>query len=141
GLVGGHILRLDLVERHGRGVDEPRAGRTVRKQLWRHDRARIEADGAAREQVAAPHGNEVGRARPRADEMHGHRSPAERASAQVTGPTTMRGPSRLASGPAAASAAVSARLGRPVSTMLWRERVAVRVVTASSAAWLITCSG
>ena len=43
------------------------------KQLGRHDRAGIETDRAAREKIAPAHGDEVGRTRPGADEMHGHR--------------------------------------------------------------------
>ena len=68
----GDELGFDLVERHRRGIDDPRAGRTMGEQLRRHDRAGVETDRAAREQVASAHGDEVGRARSGADEMHGH---------------------------------------------------------------------
>ena len=73
GRVRRDILRLDLVERQRRGVDQPRVRRAVREQLRRHDRAGVEADRAARQQVAAAQGDQVGRARAGADEMHGHR--------------------------------------------------------------------
>ena len=91
GRVRRHELGLDLVERHRRGVDDARARRAMRQQLRRHDRAGIEADRAARDQVASAQGDEVGGARPGADEMHGHGVASSLASAQVTGPTTMRG--------------------------------------------------
>ena len=55
-----------------RGVDDARVRRTKLKQFARHERAGIEADRTARDQVAAAHGDEVGGARPGADEMHGH---------------------------------------------------------------------
>ncbi len=84
------------------------------EQLARHDRAGIKADRTARDQIAAAHGDEVGGARSGADEMHGHGAAPEVASAQVAAPTTSRGPSRRAGGPAAASAAASATDGTPM---------------------------
>ncbi len=47
-----------------------------------HQRPRVEADRAARDQVAAAHRDQVGGARPGADEMHRHR-PSPVAMAQV----------------------------------------------------------
>ena len=38
----------------------------------RHQRAGVEADGAARDEIAAAQGNEIGRAGAGADEMNGH---------------------------------------------------------------------
>ncbi len=70
--MGAHELRFDLVEIHRRGVDDARTGRRERDELRRHDRSGIEADRAARDEVAAAHGDEIGRARAGADEVHGH---------------------------------------------------------------------
>ena len=39
----------------------------------RDERAGIEADGRARDEIAPAHGDEIGSARPGADEVHGHR--------------------------------------------------------------------
>ena len=72
GRVRGHIFRLDLVERQRRGIDEARARRAVFQQFRRHDRAGIEADRAGGDEIAPAHRDQVGRARPGADEMHGH---------------------------------------------------------------------
>ena len=44
----------------------------MRQHARRHQRARIEADRAARDQVAPAQRDEIGRAGPGADEMHGH---------------------------------------------------------------------
>ena len=84
GAMGGRIFQFDLVERHRRGVDQPRVRRAVFQQFLRHDRAGIEANRAAREQVAAAHGNEVGSAWSGADEMHRHLPPPLTAMAQAT---------------------------------------------------------
>ncbi len=72
GGVCAHELRLDLVEVERCGVDDAGAGRAQREKLRRHDRAGIEADRAARDEVAPAHGDEIGRAGAGADEMHGH---------------------------------------------------------------------
>src|SRR5581483_10484837 len=125
-----HVFRLDLVERHRRRVDDARADRAVLQQRTRHDRSRIETDRAARDQVTPAHGDQVGRARPGADEMHRHGARSVSASAQVTGPTTMRAASRLAAGPPAASAAASATEGTPVSSITRGECVAARAPAA-----------
>ena len=62
----------DGVERQRRGVDDPRARRAMREDLARHQRAGIEADGAARDEIAPAHGDEIGRAGTGADEMNRH---------------------------------------------------------------------
>jgi hypothetical protein len=72
GGVGGDVLGLDLVEAHRRGVDEACARWAVDEHRRRHDRAGIEADGRAREDVAAAQGEEVRRAGAGADEVDGH---------------------------------------------------------------------
>ena len=76
-------LRLDLVERHRRGVDDARARRAMGEQFLRHDRAGIETDRAARDEVAPAHRDQIGCARPGADEMYGHGASPLAASAQV----------------------------------------------------------
>ena len=139
-VVRGDELRLDLVERHRRGVDDPRAGRAIGQQLLRHERAGVEADRAARDQIAAAHGDEVGRARPRADEMHGHGASPVIASAQVAGPTATRGASSRAPGPPAASAAASETDGTPVSASTRSDRVTARAPAASKSACGTTTS-
>ena len=65
-------MRDDLVEIERRGVDDARARRAMVEQRLRYQRARIEADRAARDEVASAQGDEVGRAGSGADEMHGH---------------------------------------------------------------------
>jgi hypothetical protein len=60
GRMGGDIFGLDLVERHRRGVDKTGILRAPVEHLARHDRAGIEADRAAREQIAPAHGDEIG---------------------------------------------------------------------------------
>src|SRR5260370_26300949 len=119
--MGGHQLRLDLVERHRGGVEQTRPSRTMRQQFARHDRARIEADRAARDEIAPAQRDEVGRARSGTDEMHRHGAAPEvaasdLASAQVAGPIAIRGTTRRPAGPAAASAAASATDPPPISS-------------------------
>ena len=70
--MGGHELGHDLIEAHGRGVDDARARGTEGEHVRLHERAGIEADRAAREEVAAAQREEVGGAGAGADEMHGH---------------------------------------------------------------------
>src|SRR5579871_6174173 len=111
---GSDELGLDLVERQWRGVDDAGVLWAKLKQRARHDRARIEADRTAGDQLAPAHGDEVGGAGTRADEMHGHGALSEMASAQVALPTTQRDAMRRDDGPAAASAAASASDGTPV---------------------------
>ena len=65
-------LRHDRIEIERRGVDDPRARRAMVEQRFRDQRAGVEADRAARDQVAPAQGDEIGRAGSGADEMHGH---------------------------------------------------------------------
>ena len=62
----------DGVERQRRGVDDARARRAMLEKRLRHQRAGVEADRAARDEIAAAQGDQIGRAGPGADEMHGH---------------------------------------------------------------------
>src|SRR5581483_10872388 len=126
-------LGLDLLERHRRRVDDPRAVRAIGEKLARNDRAGIEADRAAGDQLAPPHRDEVGSAGTRADEMHCHDAFVS-ASAQVTGPTAIRGRRSVALGPPAASAAASATDGTPTSAFTRGEKDCVRVPAASRSA-------
>ncbi len=70
--MGGDELGLDLIEREGSGVDQPRPLRAETEDLRRDQRARIEADRATPEELAPAQGEEISRARPRSDEMHRH---------------------------------------------------------------------
>ena len=118
GGVCGRELGIDLVERQRRRINDARACRAIGEQRGRHDRAGIEADRTARDEVAAAHGDQIRRARPGADEMHGHDAlvAAMAASAQVAVPTDDDAvPIRSRVGPAAASAAASATEGTPIS--------------------------
>src|SRR5271166_197690 len=140
GGVRGHKLGLDLVERQRRRIDDARPGRTVGEQRAWHYRAGIEANRTARDEIAAAHRDQVHRARPGADEMHGHgtipgavlgaASCIEAASAHVAVPTTSRDAIRFAAGPAAASAAASATDGTPMSASERSDLVAVRPLAA-----------
>ena len=112
----------DLVERQRRGVDDAGARRGERDDLARHQRTRIEADRAARDEVAPAHGDEVRGARAGADEMDGHDGSPETAMAQVTLRLAMRAWTSRDVGPAPASAAVSATLARPVSATTLSDR-------------------
>src|SRR5690606_12437545 len=66
------IFGLDLIERHRCSVDEPGARGTPVQHFLGNDGAGVKADRAALEQISAPYGNEIGRARPGANEMNGH---------------------------------------------------------------------
>ncbi len=70
--MGGLELGHDLLEAHGRGVDDAGARGTESEHGRMHERAGIEADRAAREEIAAAQREKVGRAGAGADEMHGH---------------------------------------------------------------------
>src|SRR4029077_689419 len=114
-----HELGFDLIEIHGRGIHDARAGGTMGQQLGRYDRSGVEAYRTAGEEVAPANGDKIGRAWARPDEMHGHGrflgTSQASARAQVTEPMAMRETKSLAVGPAAASAAVSASEGTPRS--------------------------
>src|SRR6266702_5997043 len=102
-------LCLDLVECHGRSVNDSRIVGAMREKLRGDQGAREEAYRAAREQVAAANRDEVGRAGSGTDEVDGHSvSAGAQASAQVTGPIATRGPRSRDVGPAPARAAASA---------------------------------
>src|SRR5262252_1138713 len=125
-------LCLDFIERQRCGVDNAGIARTLRKQFAWHDRAGIEADRTARDQVPPAHRDEVRRTRPRSDEMHRHGGGASvSASAQVTGPTAMRAAMRRAVGPAAARAAASATDGTPASAITRSDLVIAPALAAA----------
>src|SRR5271166_3821152 len=105
--------RDDPVETERGGVDDRRAGRAMIEQGLRDERAGIEADGAPGDQIAPAHRDEVGRAGPRADEMHGHQKSSERAIAQVAPSAASRAPSSFPPAPAPTRAADSAIAGTP----------------------------
>ena len=75
-------LGHDRIQVERRGVDYPGIRRAMRQNRLRHQRARIKADRAACDQVAAPQGQQIGRARAGADKMHCHEGPPM-AKAQV----------------------------------------------------------
>ena len=83
--------RNDRVEIERRGVDDPRARRAMIEQRRGHERAGVEADRAAGDEIAPAHGDEIGRAGPGADEVHRHRRSEERATAQVAPSAASRG--------------------------------------------------
>ncbi len=110
------------------------------QKLARHDRAGIEADGTARDEIAAAQRDEVWSARPRADEMHRHGASVS-ASAQVTGPTEIRGRMSLAFGPPAARAAASATEGTPTSAFTRGDEDCARLPAASRSLGATRTSG
>src|SRR5262249_52540844 len=141
GHMRGDVFGLDLIERHGCGVDEPRVFATPGEHVARHDRPGVETHGAARQEIAPAHGDEVGRARTGADETPGHGRVSLRASAQVAGPTAVRGATSRPAGPAAARAAASAADGTPMSETTRSDRVMVRAPAASRSACGTSTSG
>src|SRR5258708_36082992 len=104
------------------------------EQFARHDGAGVEAGRTARDEIAAAHRDQVGRARPGADEVYGHGAAPDTATAQVAAPITRRGLMSRADGPAAASAAASATECTPVSASTRPDRVAVRSFAACNSA-------
>src|SRR5262249_34558940 len=124
-LGGAPALFDDLVQRQGRGVDDARARGAVLEQFLRHQRAGIEADRTATDQVAPAHGYQIDGARPGADEMHSHR-PSPLAMAQVARSVAMRSPSSCALRPAATSAEASAIDGTPFASSTRLEGVRSR---------------
>src|SRR6185437_14905308 len=121
--MGAGEFRRDLVQRHRRGVDDAGIRRAVFEQGGRHQRPGIKADRAARDQVAAAHGDEVRRTRSGADEMDGHG--ATLAIAQVAPSAAMRGTTSTDPGPAPTSAAASATEGTPKTRCAWGEWVRI----------------
>ena len=75
--VGFDDLMNDLVEGHGGRVHHQGVGPGEAHHLRRHQRAGIEHHRAARDQVAAPQGDQIGRPRPGADEIDRHAASSE----------------------------------------------------------------
>src|SRR5215213_3073265 len=107
-LMRPHVFRRDPIEIEGRRVHEPRPGWAPGQDLRRHDGAGIEADGAALDERASAHGDEIGSAGACPDEMNGHGPVSRRARAQVAEAEAMRSRMSRAPGPAAPRAAASA---------------------------------
>ena len=82
GAVGAAHLPNDLVQGERRRVQDPRVRRRVRQDLLGHQGPGVEHDRAGGDQVAAAQRDQVRRARPGADEMHGH-AEASRSSARL----------------------------------------------------------
>src|ERR1700722_15177698 len=92
----------DGVEVERRGVDHARALRAERDDLARYQRTREQAHRATRDQVLSAHGDQVGRARAGADEMHGHgatSSDMAAAAVALRSAETVRGVDRGAAAP------------------------------------------
>jgi hypothetical protein len=70
--MGGDEFGDDGIEIEWRGVDDARAGWTVRQDFFGHQRAGIEADRAAADQVAPAQGQQVWRTGAGAYEVDGH---------------------------------------------------------------------
>ena len=115
-------------------------GRQCASNSGGHQGTGVQAHRAARENIASAHGDQIGGSGSRADEMDGHGEMSPSASAQVTGPTAMRGASNRAWGPAAASAAASATECTFMAAIDRAERVSVREFAASSRGCGINCS-
>src|SRR5690349_16372901 len=113
-LVGRDAFGDNLIERQRRRIDDAGARRAMIQQRRRNERPGVETDRTARDQVAAPHGDEVRRSRPGTDEMDRHK-PASRAPAmaQVAPPSAIRATISTEWGPAPASAAASATEATP----------------------------
>src|SRR3569833_2446607 len=128
GFGGANDLGDDLVQRERRGVDDARSRWAVIEQRLRHQRAGVEADGTARDQVASAQRDQIRSTGTRADEMHGHagRSVSSLANAQVAVALATRGRIRRAPRTPAASAAVSATDGTPFSDCTRSLRVETR---------------
>src|SRR5436190_4243391 len=91
--VGFDELGFDLIQGHGRRVDDAcTAGAVCQQLLWYH-RAGVQADRAAGQQVPPTDGDQICGARAGAYEVDGH-DVVMSARAQVTEPTTTRGCSR-----------------------------------------------
>ena len=73
GGVGIREFGDDLVEGQRPGVDHPSVRRTQRQQLVGHDRAGVQAYRATAQQPLTAHGDQVGGAGARPDEVDGHR--------------------------------------------------------------------
>ncbi len=124
----------DLVQRHRRRVEDARAGRAVVEKRGRHERAGIEADGRARDEIAAAHGYEIGGAGAGADEMDGHGASA---TAQDTPSALNLGTMSVAPSPAPASAAASATLPTPNRAATRGECEATREATRAQRRFVV----
>src|SRR5262249_53119313 len=118
----------DLVQRHRSGVEDARTGWAILEQLLGHQRARVEANGAATYQLAATHGDEIDSPGSCTNEVNRH-LPSPLATAQVARTPTMRSPSRRALRPAAAKAEASAIDGTPLASSEWLDVVMTRSAT------------
>src|SRR4030088_830530 len=103
GAMGPDELSFNLIERHGCGVNDSRVAGAMCEQLGWDQGPGKQTYRAAGEKVAAANGDQVGGARAGANEVDGHDVSAPSASAQVTGPITIRGPRSRAVGPLPAS--------------------------------------
>ncbi len=72
GGVSGLELGDDFIERQRGRIDDARTGWAVVQQRRRHERARVEAHGASRDEIASADGDEIRRTWSGADEVHGH---------------------------------------------------------------------
>jgi hypothetical protein len=136
-------LGFDLIQGHGRSVDDPRCLWTVRQQFLRDHRAGVQADRAAGQQVPATDSDQIGGAGSGAYEVDGH-DVVVSARAQVTGPATTRGCSSRGFVPfvvAPANAAASATESTFMAAMECVERVTVAGLAASNASWEIANNG
>src|SRR5215467_11207817 len=70
--MGLDVFRLDFVERHRCGINDACFRPAVLQQFGPDDRAGVEADLTARDEVAPAHGDKVGRTGTGADKMHRH---------------------------------------------------------------------
>src|SRR5215468_7701012 len=139
-LGGAPALFDDLVQRQRRGVDDARARRAVLEELLRHQRAGIEADRTATDQVAPAHRYQIDGARPGTYEMHCHR-PSPLAMAQVARAVAMRLPSSWPLRPATTSAEASAIDGTPFASSTRFEGARSRSVTAARSAAVQATNG
>src|ERR1700730_11455537 len=127
GAMRAQKFAADLIEAHRRRIDDAGALGTMFEERPGHERACKETNGRTGDQVAPAQGDEIGGARPRADEVNGHRSllivPA---IAQLAPPSLTRARSRKEDGPAPASAAASAIDGSPNIAITLGEFVTAR---------------
>src|SRR5262245_38518817 len=123
--MGAQKFGTDLVETHRCRIDNTSALGTMFENRGRHERSGEEADRRAGDQIPPAQGDEIGSARPRADEMNGHGSFMP-AIAQLAPPSLIRATSRTDEGPAPASAAASAIDGSPNIRITLGEFVAAR---------------
>ena len=68
----------DFIERQGRGIDDPRAGRCSPENLAWHEEAGVEAYRTALDQPQSANGDQIGRTGAGADQMDGHRRATSR---------------------------------------------------------------